>query len=39
MNPECEAPVFATAAQKAEAFLRTIGKWQEPDKLSTHVAV
>jgi hypothetical protein len=39
MNPECEAPVFATAAQKAEAFLRTIGKWQEPDKLSTHIAV
>ena len=39
MYPECEAPGFATAAQKAEAFLRTIMKWQEPDKLSTHVAV
>ena len=26
---ECESNTFATAAQRAEAFLRTIGKWEE----------
>ena len=25
---ECESNTFATAAQRAEAFLRTIGKWE-----------
>ena len=32
-------PFHSTAAQRSEAFLRTIGKWQEPDKLLTHIAV
>ena len=32
-------PFHSTAAQRAEAFLKAIGKWQEPDKLSTHIAV
>ena len=31
--------IHATAIQRCEAFLRTIGKYQEPEKLSTHVAV
>jgi len=26
---ECESNTFATAAQRAKAFLRTIGKWEE----------
>jgi hypothetical protein len=26
---ECESNAFATAAQRAKAFLRTIGKWEE----------
>jgi len=38
-TPGCESPVFATAAQKSKAFLQTIDQWQEPDKLSTHIAV
>jgi hypothetical protein len=25
---ECESNTFATAAQRAEAFLRTVGKWE-----------
>ena len=29
----------ATAMQRAEALLRTIGKWQESEKPSTHCAV
>ncbi len=35
INCEPDAP----AIWRCESFLRTIGKWQEPDKLSTHVAV
>ena len=31
--------VSKTAYERATCFLQTIGKWQEPDKLSTHVAV
>lgn len=27
--PECEQPFRATAAQRVEAFLRTIGKWTD----------
>jgi hypothetical protein len=38
-TPGCESPVFATAAQKSKAFLQAIFQWQEPDKLSTHIAV
>ena len=26
---ECESNTFATAAQRAEAFLRAIGKWED----------
>jgi len=26
---ECESNTFATAAQRAKAFLRTIGKWED----------
>jgi hypothetical protein len=29
MNERWSTPAFATAAQRAEAFLRTIGKWEE----------
>ncbi len=29
MNDRWSTPAFATAAQRAEAFLRTIGKWEE----------
>jgi hypothetical protein len=29
MNERWSTPAFATASQRAEAFLRTIGKWQE----------
>jgi hypothetical protein len=29
MNERWSTPAFATAAQRAEAFLRTIGKWRE----------
>ena len=29
MNDLWSTPAFATAAQRAEAFLRTIGKWEE----------
>ena len=29
----------ATAIQRAEALLKTVGLWQEPQKLSTHHAV
>ena len=32
-------PFHATAAQRAEALLKTVGLWQEPEKLSTHCAV
>ena len=28
---ECESNAFATAAQRAEAFLRVIGKWEISD--------
>lgn len=35
INREPDAP----AIWRCESFLRTIGKWQEPDKLSTHVSV
>ena len=28
MNKKWATPAFATAAQRAEAFLRTIGKWE-----------
>ena len=28
MNERWATPAFATAAQRAEAFLRTIGKWE-----------
>ncbi len=35
INCEPDAP----ATWRCESFLRTIGKWQEPDKLSTHIAV
>jgi hypothetical protein len=31
--------VSKTAYERAACFLRIIGKWQEPDKLSTHIAV
>ena len=34
-----QQPIMATAIQRAEALLRTISKWQEPEKLSTHCAV
>lgn len=29
MNERWATPAFATASQRAEAFLRTIGKWEE----------
>ena len=29
MNEQWSTPAFATAFQRAEAFLRTIGKWEE----------
>jgi len=29
MNERWSTPAFATASQRAEAFLRTIGKWEE----------
>ena len=29
----------APASERAEAFLRAVGRWQEPEKLSTHCAV
>jgi hypothetical protein len=29
MNERWSTPAFATATQRAEAFLRTIGKWRE----------
>jgi hypothetical protein len=29
MNERWSTPAFATASQRAEAFLRTIGKWKE----------
>jgi len=31
--------VSKTAYERAVCFLQIIGKWQEPDKLSTHIAV
>ena len=35
MNPD-NAPEFATARQRAEAFLRTIGKWEDEYDASKH---
>lgn len=29
MNERWATPAFGTAAQRAEAFLRTLGKWEE----------
>ena len=36
---ECWSAVSKTAYERAECFLQIIGKWQQPDKLSTHVSV
>ena len=32
MNERWATPAFGTAAQRAEAFLRTLGKWEEGAK-------
>ena len=38
-GPAYKPATYAGAIQRAEALLKTVGLWQEPEKLSTHCAV